>query len=52
MSTLKGGETTKTFLVGNKDKDTITQKNGVIYRYKCDKVDYDEEYTNESARTF
>ena len=28
------------------------QKGGVIYRYKCDRLECDEEYTGESARTF
>ena len=35
-----------------KDKDLITQKSGVIYRYKCDRVECDDEYIGESARTF
>ena len=35
-----------------KNKDPITKKSGVIYRYKCDRVDCDEEYTGESSRTF
>ena len=28
------------------------KKSGVIYRYKCDRVECDEEYIGESARTF
>ena len=35
-----------------KHKDPILKKSGVIYRYKCDRVDCDEEYIGESARTF
>ena len=35
-----------------KDRDHITQKSGIIYRYKCDRVECDEEYIGESARTF
>ena len=35
-----------------KDKDPILKKSGVIYRYKCDRMDCDEEYIGESARTF
>ena len=31
----KGGSTIKDLLVHPKDKDTILQKGGVIYRYKC-----------------
>ena len=33
-----------------KDEDTIMKKSGVIYRYKCNRVECDEEYTGESAR--
>ena len=33
----------KAFLT-TKDKDPVTKKSGVIYRYKCDRVEYDEEY--------
>ena len=35
-----------------KDKDTIMKKSGVIYRYKCNRVECDEEYIGESARNF
>ena len=35
-----------------KDKDPILKKSGVIYRYKCDRVEYDEEYMGESSRNF
>ena len=35
-----------------KDKDPITKKSGVIYRFKCDRMDCDEEYIIESSRTF
>ena len=34
------------------DKDPIQKNSGVIYRYKCDRVDCDEEYIGESSRTF
>ena len=30
----------------------MVKKSGVIYRYKCDRVDCDEEYIGESSRTF
>ena len=40
----KEGNTIKNLLVVTKDKDTITQKSGVIYRYKCCKVECDEDY--------
>ena len=39
-------------LVHPKDKDDILKKSGVIYRYKCDRVDCGEEYIGESGRTF
>ena len=35
-----------------KDKDPITKKSGVIHRYKSDRVECDEEYIEESSRTF
>ena len=44
--------TIKNLLVDPKDKDPIQEKSGVIYRYKCDRVEYDEEYIGESSRTF
>ena len=48
----KGGNTIKELLAHSKDKDNIAQKSGVIYRYKCDRVDCGEEYIGESGRTF
>ena len=48
----KGGLTIKNLLMAPKDKDLILKKSGVIYRYKCDRVECDEEYIGESARTF
>ena len=48
----KGGNTIKELLVHPKDKDNILQKSGVIYRYKCGRVDCEEEYIGESGRTF
>ena len=48
----KGGNTIKDVLVHPKDRDTILQKSGVIYRFGCGRVDCDEEYIGESGRTF
>ena len=48
----KGGTTIKDLLVHTKDKDTILEKSGVIYRYKFGRVDCEEEYIGESGRTF
>ena len=48
----KGGITIKNLLMPPKDKDPIQKQSGVIYRYQCDRVDFDEEYTGESSRTF
>ena len=48
----KGGKTIKDLLMAPKDRDLITQKSGIIYRYKCDSVECDDEYIGESARTF
>ena len=30
----------------------ITNKSGIIYRFKCDRLECDEEYIGETARTF
>ena len=46
----KGGNTIKNLLVAPKDQDPILKKSGVIYRYKCDRVDCDEDYIGESSR--
>ena len=48
----KGGRTIKDLLVAPKDKDHITKKSGIIYRYRCDRVECDKEYIGESSRTF
>ena len=48
----KGGQTIKSLLMAPKDKDPITNKSGVIYRYKCSEHGCEEEYIGESARTF
>ena len=48
----KGGHTIKSLLMAPKDQDPIFKKSGVIYRYKCGRVDCDEEYIGESSRTF
>ena len=49
---LKGGHTIKDLLMAPKDKDPILKRSGVIYRYKCGRVDCDHEYIGESARNF
>ena len=49
---LKGGLTIKDLLMSPKDKDTIWKKSGIIYRYKCNRLDCEEEYIGESARNF
>ena len=48
----KGAITIRQLLVHPKDKDDILKKSGVIYRYKCGRVDCKEEYIGESGRTF
>ena len=35
-----------------KDKDPITKKSGIIYRFKCERLECDEEYIGETSRTF
>ena len=49
---LKGGHTIRDHLMAPKDKDPLLKKSGVICRYKCDRVDCDDEYIGESARNF
>ena len=44
----KGSITIKSLLVAPKDKDNITCKSGVIYRYMCDRLECDEGYIGES----
>ena len=46
------GQTIKGLLMAPKDKDPITNKSGIIYRYKCSEDGCKEEYIGESARTF
>ena len=48
----RGGSTIRDLLVHPKDMDTILKKSGVIYRYRCGRVDCEEEYIGESVRTF
>ena len=48
----RGGNTIKSLLMASKDKDHITKKSGIIYRFKCNRVDCDDEYIGESSRTF
>ena len=48
----KGDRNIKDLLVKPKDRDIIWQKSGVIYRYKCCRVDCEDEYIGESGRTF
>ena len=48
----KGGKTIKNLLVSPKDKDNIKKKSNVIYWFRCDKIDNEEEYIGESSRTF
>ena len=48
----KWGNTIKGLLMAPKDKDPLMKKSGVIYRYKCDRVECDDEYIWESSRTF
>ena len=48
----KSGKSIKDELVAPKDQDHLTKKSGIIYRYKCDRLECDEEYVGETARTF
>ena len=48
----RGVSTIKDLLVNPKERDTILQKSGMIYSYKCGRMDCKEEYLEESGRTF
>ena len=49
---IKGGNTIRDLLVATKDRDNITQESEVIYRKKYERVECDEEYIGETARTY
>ena len=49
---LKGSNTIKDILVVPKYKNSITNKGGVIYRYKCDHPECTVEYISETGRNF
>ena len=48
----KGANTIRELLVHPKDKDNRLKKSGVIYRFKCGRVDCEDEYIGESGRIF
>ena len=48
----KGGTTIKNLLMAPKDQDPIKNRSEVIYRFKCNRVECDDEYIGESSRTF
>ena len=48
----RGGNTIKSLLMTPKDKDHISKKGGIIYRFKCNRVECDDEYIGESSKTF
>ena len=48
----RGDNTIKSLHIVPKDKDIITQKSGMMYSYKCERLKCDEEYIREFARTF
>ena len=48
----RGGNTIKSLMMTPKDKDHISKNSGIIYRFKCNRVECDDEYIGESSRTF
>ena len=48
----KGGTTIKNLLMARKNQDPIKSRSGVIYSFKCNRVECDDEYIGESSRTF
>ena len=47
-----GGSTIRNLLMAPKEKDNITSKGGIIYRYKCDHLGCTVKYIGETGRTF
>ena len=45
----KGGTTIKNLLMAPKDQDPMKNRSGVIYRFKCDRMECDDEYIGESS---
>ena len=45
-------ENHKRLIGGTKRQRTHNKKSGIIYRFKCDRLECDEEYIGETARTF
>ena len=43
----KGGTTIKNLLMAPKNQDPMKSRSGVIYRFKCDRVECDDEYIGE-----
>ena len=48
----KGKRTIKNILVKPKEKDPLDRKSGAIYWYQCEELLRDEEYVDETSRTF
>ena len=48
----KGGQTIKDLLMAPKDKDPITNKSGIIYRYKCSEDGCEDEYDWRVCKNF
>ena len=50
--TFQGRTDTENILVSPKDKDNMANKNSVIYNHSCGRIDCNEDYITEAARTF
>ena len=48
----KGGTTIKNLLMAPKDQNLMKSRSGVIYRFKCGRLECNDEYIGESSRTF
>ena len=48
----KGGTAIKNLLMALMNQDPMQKRSGVIYSYKCDRVECNDEYIGESSRTF
>ena len=48
----KGGSTIKNLLASPKDKDPMVNQSGAIFWYQCGDLGWDDEYIEETSRTF
>ena len=52
LTYFKGNRILRNILVYPKDKDPMEQKSGIVYIYRYQELDCDDDYVEESAKTF